>query len=364
MPSEFIQKLTEMKDLVHINRMQINRVKRCREKKQPSKSKICVDSNIKENSIIRQSNDQTQRKTVNFSEVLKEICINTSVPTQKFAKISSVFENLNSCENIPEPEFIQMDFEEPSSIRAKLDLSNTVEENFETFSLPNTESLFDNSTINTFDFLMAIYSIKAKHSLSLNCVDDFLKLFKMISPTPNNIPKNYSYIEKSFGNIENDNKRVYYVCTKCQYLHNDVLPLSELTTQNKQCPSCNSNVLDPFITLDYKFQIEQLLAKKNLFKQIVSRNNISNNPQFLNDLYDGKVYQETIKQKPNNTQFISINLNTDGAPVTNSRNFSIWPLLGTIAKFDQQSRENFNNMIIFGLWLSKNKPVYEVFVSK
>ncbi|CAF1141878.1 unnamed protein product [Brachionus calyciflorus] len=294
MPSEFIQKLTEMKDLVHINRMQINRVIRCREKKQPSKSKICVDSNIKENSIIRQSNDQTQRKTVNFSEVLKEICIKTSVPAQKFAKISSDFENLNSCENIPEPEFTQMDFEEPSSIRAKLDLSNTVEENFETFSLPKLET---------------------KHSLSSNCVDDFLKLFKMISPTPNNIPKNYSYIEKSFGNIENDINRVYYVCPKCQYLHNDVITLSELTTQNKQFPSCNSNVLDPFLTLDYKFQIEQLLAKKNLFKQIVSRNNISNNPQFLNDLYDGKVYQETLKQKPNNTQFISINLNTDGAPL-------------------------------------------------
>ena len=97
-----------------------------------------------------------------------------------------------------------------------------------------------------------------------------------------------------------------------------------------------------FITLDYHSQIEQLLNKKSLFDQIVTKNNCSNrsnDSRILNDLYDGKVYQDAVKQKPNNTQYISIN-------------FSIWPLLGTIAEFDQQSRENFKNMIVLGIFFN------------
>lgn len=146
------------------------------------------------------------------------------------------------------------------------------------------------------------------------------------------------------------------MCSKCQYLHKEVLPLNELTTKNKQCPSSNSNGMDPFITLDYNWQIEQLLNKKSFYEQIITRNKglyRSSDSRFINDVYDGKVYQEALIQKPINAEYISINLNTDGAPVTNSRNFSIWPLLGTIAELDQQSRENFNNMIVLGILVIK-----------
>ena len=116
--------------------------------------------------------------------------------------------------------------------------------------------------------------------------------------------------------------------------------------------------MDPFIMLHYHSQIEQLLNKKSLIYQIVTKNNCSNrsnDSRILNDLYDGKVYQDAVKQKQNNTQYISINLNTDVAPVINSRNFSIRPLLGTIAEFDQQSRENFKKMIVLGIFFNLKK---------
>ena len=62
---------------------------------------------------------------------------------------------------------------------------------------------------------------------------------------------------------------------------------------------------------------------------------------------DGSVYQEFIKNYDNEL-VISLILNTDAAPLTHSKNYSMWPILGNILELDPICREKFSNVIYFG----------------
>jgi len=57
----------------------------------------------------------------------------------------------------------------------------------------------------------------------------------------------------------------------------------------------------------------------------------------------------------------SININSDGAPLTKYKSFSIWPVIGTITELNQSTREIFENIIIFGVLISRIKPIYNQF---
>ncbi len=79
------------------------------------------------------------------------------------------------------------------------------------------------------------------------------------------------------------------------------------------------------------------------------------------------MYKQIIKNIPNNTLLVSLNLNTDGAPITNSRNYSIWPVLATILELDPMIIIHllcFKNVLIFGIWFGTSKPNYNLLISK
>lgn len=111
MPSDFIQKLSEIKDLVHISRMQTIRVKRFRKKKKHNTREEFFDNNFKENSIDNERDMPKPMSTDNFSKILNEISSQSVYQTQSFSKIRSVFENLNSCESLIETSYTPMDLE-------------------------------------------------------------------------------------------------------------------------------------------------------------------------------------------------------------------------------------------------------------
>lgn len=331
-----------MKDLVHISKMNRDRVKRFRSKMKPK----AVSSKLP---------DEVLPKTTQecfFSTSSKTIIQNDKENLIPLSKCSNTFDFSNITHEVKEQNKqieINMEIEQPFSSNLSLEYESESGQN-EIFNFWYSDFLYNESSVNRFDFSMSVYSIKVKHNLSTNCVDDILKLFKMILPNPNNCPKNHSKLEAIFKPDEIEKNTVYYVCPKCQFVSNEILHLSELTTINKQCEACKSIFMDPFIIFDYFSQIKQLLNKPYLFNQIMNRNKstLKKDSTVINDIFHGKVYQNALKSKPKNTKLISINLNTDGAPITNSRNFSIWPLLGTISELDQTSRENFNNMVVFG----------------
>ena len=104
------------------------------------------------------------------------------------------------------------------------------------------------------------------------------------------------------------------------------------------------------MTFDVKPQLEQILSKdkfiqieKNIHKSIL------NNEGLLNNAMDGSVYQDFVRTKPTKTSFtISLNINSDGAPLVNSKNIAMWPLMASITELNPSSRESFSNLIFLG----------------
>ncbi|CAF1060034.1 unnamed protein product [Brachionus calyciflorus] len=150
----------------------------------------------------------------------------------------------------------------------------------------NESELYPNSPINLNQFLIAFYAVKAKHK--------FLK--------------------------EN-------LCEKCE-IEKSVL-----------------------IRFGLAPQIKEIVEKDDNFCQIIEANAKARakSDQTIQNALDGKIYQDMIKTVSYDKLVISLNLNTDGCPLVKSKNYTLWPLLGTILELDQSCREKFENMIILGI---------------
>ena len=78
-----------------------------------------------------------------------------------------------------------MEFDQPVSAKTNFENIQIESNETDTFVLPEIDELFYGSRVNLFEFSMAIFSIKVKHNLTTNTVDDFIKLFKKTLPSQN-----------------------------------------------------------------------------------------------------------------------------------------------------------------------------------
>ena len=133
------------------------------------------------------------------------------------------------------------------------------QEIFNEFEVENEKTfLYESSNTTITDFFMAIYSIKSKHNLSQNSIDDFLKLFEMVLPRPNQCPKSYLTVEKKL-NLTTIDPIKWSTCSKCQ-LTNEICNIEQAII----CINCQ-NDLDHFVTFNVEKQIKQILSKEYLF---------------------------------------------------------------------------------------------------
>lgn len=200
--------------------------------------------------------------------------------------------------------------------------------------------LYPGTDVDLYDFYLSLHSLKSKHNLNTKAMDDILKLLNLILPKENKCPKTYSKIEKYLSNKESS--QVFFCCVNCKSLSKENIGLESLNTKKNMCEIC-SNEISPFVTFNVKSQITRILENKNLFNQIINNNSLHSGSHSISDMTDGSIYKKMLVNSK--TQAISLVLNTDGAPITNSKNYNIWPVLGTIVELDPQSRENFKNII-------------------
>ncbi|CAF1034006.1 unnamed protein product [Brachionus calyciflorus] len=117
------------------------------------------------------------------------------------------------------------------------------------------------------------------------------------------------------------------------------------------------------VRFDIESQLNEILVKNENFEQIkeTNRKARNKNTDVISNATDANLYQEMVKKISLDKLIVSFNLNTDGCPLVKSKNYSLWPLLGTILELDQSNRESFKNAIIFGFWLNLEKPLYDIF---
>ena len=136
---------------------------------------------------------------------------------------------------------------------------------------------------------------------------------------------------------------MFYTCDKCK-LVKDESSWEDFSTC-EICQSCESNLI-PFVTFDLTPQLVQILTKDK-FVQI--SNNMRkcrlnmNGP--INNAMDGSVYRDFLDNHLNSDYAVSLNINSDGAPLVNSKNISMWPLMAYITELNPSSRESFSNLL-------------------
>jgi len=224
------------------------------------------------------------------------------------------------------------------------------------FNLETNAFLFSNSNIQLKELYMSLLGLKFKHKLSDLALDDFIKLIKIILPSPNNCAKTYKAITKYF-NIEASSNE-FSICPICK----NVTQYEKNKKIDKLCSKCTDNEQIQFTVYDIKPQIENILSNKSYLNQIIN----SNKSRALTDLnkiespLNGSLYRNLPLDKKNELT-ISLNVNSDGAPILKSKNFSIWPVFATIVELNQSSREKFQNILLLGVWLHGTKPVNDKF---
>jgi hypothetical protein len=223
------------------------------------------------------------------------------------------------------------------------------------------EPLYRDCNISVLEFLLTMQTLKIKHNLSDNTINDFLKAIQAVLPKGNKVPKNLNNLEKKL--IREDDGDHYKICSMCHKLKH-AGTIKSLKIENENCETCN-RLLISFVTFNIRNQLKNILSQKSHLRQIIENNKEARiNSPVVHSAISGKIYQNALTKIDKNELVLSFNINTDGAPLTNSKNFSMWPLMGSILELNTKTREKFTNLIFFGMWLSVEKPVYNIFFEK
>ncbi|CAF0973036.1 unnamed protein product [Brachionus calyciflorus] len=226
-----------------------------------------------------------------------------------------------------------------------------------------SDNLYPNSDLSCNEFLFAMSAIKLKHNLSENAINDILSLFKLVLPEKNKSPKTLFRYEKEI--LKSKSAKFYEHCQKCGKLSNPI-DIFDFRCLKKKCENCQI-ILSTFACFDIREQILSVLKDKSKLDQIVKSNlesKIMNESFCLKSPTDGKIYKSAILSSCSSDILVSLVLNTDGCPITKSKNYSLWPLLGSVLELKPSTREKFENVIILGLWLNIGKPSYNIFYEK
>jgi hypothetical protein len=311
-----------------------------REKKKRNQNQSISFENINNHNFIHENNDEVNNRVLFENINTESINANSDHTLDPGLDINLSNEILS---------------ESSESILNSLNSSINESTDSEDFINEKFTYLFEGSNVKLKDFSLALLGLKFKHKFSEAALDDIINLVKILLPSPNILPKTSKTLINS---LEIDvPSKTYIVCTECKNLNIKNINMSK----HKMCSVCGLGELVEFATYDLSYQIETIIKNKSYLNQIKDANKVRNSEGIQNAL-DGLIYKSVEKNK--NYLNFSLNINTDGAPMIESRNFSIWPVLATVVELNQSCREKFTNIIVLGVWLHSSKPTNDIFFEK
>ena len=207
-------------------------------------------------------------------------------------------------------------------------------------------------------FLMAL-KYYVKHNSSFTAM---VGLFQFVNELCGKkvIPETRYVIDKLCN--ETQNVTFHSICPECS----NYLGKFDSSIKSLSCTNCNlvvnvSSMSKPsfFVLIDPSYAITDCLQKhENYFDFVINERKRERN--HIKDIFDGKAYKNLIKNlsPQDRYSYVSAILNTDGAAVFKSSNYSIWPIYIMLNEIPVQAR--FDNIILIGIWYGKQKPVMSV----
>lgn len=202
-------------------------------------------------------------------------------------------------------------------------------------------------------FLMAlIHSVRFK--LSFSALINHLQMINLICEKKI-IPETRYIVHKLCNATEKIN--FHSICTDCsQYLGTFDSKVKFVCCSNCSTDVDVSSLSKPsfFAIIDPTDAIRDCLQKHEKYYEhkMKERTRDKNN---LKDIYDGKCYRSFVKKlsPDDRSNYATLILNADGAPVFKSSKYSIWPFYIMLNEIPIQDR--LNNAIVIGMWYSTKK---------
>ena len=110
-----------------------------------------------------------------------------------------------------------------------------------------------------------------------------------------------------------------------------------------------------------KRQIEDLLGEEKVKQYLMNRpTTAQNSTGVISDITSAKLYSKLVEIHNFSSNDLSLTWNTDGIPVFESSNYSIWPVQSAINELPPHLREK--HILLHGLWFGTKKPAMNTFL--
>ncbi len=158
--------------------------------------------------------------------------------------------------------------------------------------------------------------------------------------------------------------QVHFYCPSCLFYLGEsrIERLCESCDRQFNADECTTNG-NYFLYLPMEGQIRDLLLidKLNHFltNHATDRND-RNTIGVISDITSGKMYNKLVEDRNFSHNDLSLTWNTDGIPVFESSNYSIWPVQSAINELPPHLREK--HILLHGLWFGTEKPAMNTFL--
>lgn len=217
----------------------------------------------------------------------------------------------------------------------------------------------EGSSVSVAAAVLLICSLIVRYKLSDEVVGHILLIFNILLPQGNNMVSSLYKFRKFLlefsGNLI---PTMHYLCSFCS------TPVDK-TTIKCPCEECAADLTQDgavsyFMELSLLSQLE-CLWKNEQFATTVRTHRFkfidTGASGTIRDIYDGKLYRDLVTggilNQHNNLSFA---MNTDGVPVFKSSSVSIWPVYLLVNELPLAQRKKRENVLLYGLWISKVKP--------
>lgn len=216
--------------------------------------------------------------------------------------------------------------------------------------------IYNGADITVHESMTAVLAFMFRHEVSGVVIADLLELINLHCKKDGNQMLTTLYFFKKHFSLLDIPVKYHYYCESCY---------SKLPDKKATCPNHNlhpdSAGVNVFAEIPLIQQLEALFSREEFFTNFNhSKNRTKLNPLNIEDIYDGRLYQELIAKgffsKEGSLNFTMI-LNADGVPVFHSNNKSLWPVFLNVLELPPSLRFKEENTVIAGLWFGKKPNV-------
>ncbi|XP_064462710.1 uncharacterized protein LOC135373439 [Ornithodoros turicata] len=209
-----------------------------------------------------------------------------------------------------------------------------------------------------------LMSIVVSNGLTWKALGDLIGFVNMLfEPEPNVLPRSKYLFRKLWSRKTKEHAKFYELCATCDSI------LGENNQPGKNCEVCGeerkANGDSPSLVMfSMQKQLRYVVEKnKDELHTNITRNMTSgSNPAIKSDMTSSAGYLALKDSVGLCHGDLTLTINTDGSPLFESSNTSVWPIQFVLNELPPRTR--FKNCTLAGLWIAKRHPDMSVFLAK